>query len=79
MKFQYTDHWFEKRKIRRQDIKDYLIEYCILNSPRIKDRKWEGAYNAICRIPPSNVLLKVVYIIEGKGIKIITAYWIYEK
>lgn len=57
---------------------DYMIEYCIINSTKIKDRNWDDAYNAISRIPPSGRLLKVIYKIKGKNIKVITAYWLYE-
>ena len=76
MKFKFTFHWSNKRKEGRFEIKDYMIEYCVLNSEKIKDRRWQDAWNAISRIQPSNRKLKVVYKIEGKTIKIITAYWL---
>ncbi len=75
MQFYYSYHWFKKRKYR-QDIKEYMIEYTIINSGRLKDKYWEDAFNAISKIPPSGRTLKVVYKIKGKSIKIITAYWL---
>ncbi len=78
MQIVYTTHWLEKRKRRRKDISGWIIKYCIMKSPKIKDRRWKYVYNAICRIPPPNKLLKVVYKEKGKDIKIITAYWLYE-
>ena len=76
MHFEYSKHWMKKKEGRRQDIEEHMIEYCLMKSNRIKDRRWGDVYNAITRIPPSARLLKVVYKIEGKNIKILTAYWL---
>jgi len=71
-----SDYWNKKRKTRK-DITDDMIEYCIINSSKLRDRTWEEAWNAITRIPPSGRLLKVVYREKGKDIKIIvTSYWL---
>lgn len=76
MRFKNSFHW-ENQKKYRSDITDDIIELCIRNSEKLKDRKWHNAYNAIARIPPSGRILKVVYREEGKNIKrIITAYWL---
>lgn len=79
MRFEYSVHWREQLKIRK-DITDDIIEYCIFNSLKIKDREWPNAYNAIANVPPSGRKLKVVYREiykeEGKVIKIITSYWL---
>jgi len=60
MSITYSDHWFKKRKYRK-DITDDMIEYAINNSNELRDRVWEDTLNAICRIPPSGRILKVVY------------------
>ncbi|MBI2110436.1 hypothetical protein HYT51_01510 [Candidatus Woesearchaeota archaeon] len=71
-----SEYWSKKRHTR-PDITNDLIEYCIINSNKLKDRTWEEVWNAINRIPPSGRLLKVVYREKGKDIKIIvTAYWL---
>jgi len=75
MQFEYSYHWKKKRE-KRKDITDDLIEYCIRNSNKLKDRYWEDAWNAISRVPPSGRILKVVYKTKGKTIKILTAYWL---
>jgi len=75
MEFEDTFHW-KKQKRYRPEITGDLIELCIINSEKIKDRIWKDAFNAISRIPPSGRTLKVVYKEKGKVIKIITAYWI---
>ena len=75
MKFEYSTHWIEQKEARKE-ITDDIIEICILNSQKIKDREWPDAYNAIARIPPSGRILKVVYKEEGKTIKVITSYWL---
>ena len=76
MKFEYTFHW-KKQKIYRPEITDDLIEICIMNSEKLKDKIWTNAYDAIAKIPPSGRILKVVYRDMGKNIKrIITAYWL---
>ena len=53
-----------------------LIDYCIKNSNKLRDKYWEDAWNAISRVPPSGRILKVVYKPKGKTIKILTAYWL---
>lgn len=75
MKFEYSTHW-EKQKRFRPEITDDLIEQCIFNSDKLKDKNWPDALNAISRIPPSGRILKAVYKDKGKTIKIITAFWI---
>jgi len=75
MKLLYSYHWTKQKKYR-PEITDDIIEICINNSKKLKDRIWEGAYNAICKIPTSGRALKVVYKEKGKSIKIITAYWL---
>ncbi len=75
MKFEYSFHWKQQKKYR-PEITDDIIELCIKNSDKLKDKKWLNAYNAIARIPPSGRTLKVVYKEKGKGIKIITSYWL---
>ena len=75
MHFIYSKHWLLKNKYRK-NINETDIEYAILNSDIIKDRKWENAFNAICRVPPSGRILKVVYKRKGKAYKILTAHWL---
>jgi hypothetical protein len=76
MQIKSSAYWSKKRW-KRPDISDDMIEYCILNSNKLKDRTWENVWNAMARIPPSGRLLKVVYHEKGKDIKIIvTAYWL---
>jgi hypothetical protein len=79
MKFEYSIHWEEQKEIRKE-ITDDVIELCILNSQKMKDREWPDAFNAIARIPPSGRILKVVYREiykeKEKVIKIITSYWL---
>ena len=52
MKFIHSLHWKEQKQARKE-ITDDVIETCILNSKKIKDKEWADAYNAISRIPPS--------------------------
>ena len=75
MQLDYSLHWTKKRRYR-SDISNDLLEYCIQNSNRLKDKYWDDAWNAISRIPPSGRILKVVYKVKGKTIKILTAYWL---
>ncbi len=76
MGFEYSFHW-EKQKKYRPEITDDLIELCIRNSKKLKDKHWKDVFNAISRIPPSGRTLKIVYKEESKNIKrIITAYWL---
>ena len=75
MMLEYSVHWKEQKETRKE-ITDDIIEYCIKNSPIIKDKKWENALNAIARIPPSGRLLKIVYRPKGKVIKVITSFWL---
>jgi len=75
MKLIYSYHWIKQKKYR-PEITDDIIEICINNSKKLKDRIWEEAYNAICKIPLLGRTLKVVYKERGKSIKIITAYWL---
>ena len=75
MEFEYSDHWKRKKEYRKDITNDYF-EYAIQNSNVLKDKHWEDAFNAICRIPPSGRILKVVYRREDSKIKIITAFWL---
>lgn len=75
MKFIYSHHW-KKQKEYRSEITDDIIEICINNSRKLRDRAWDDACNAISKIPSSGRTLKVVYKEKGKDIKIITAYWL---
>ena len=70
-----SEHWKKKKKYRK-DITNDLIEYAIRNSNELKDKYWDDALNAICRIPPSGRILKVVYKKENNQLKIITAFWL---
>ena len=76
MEIEHSEHW--KRKLKyRPDISDSSIQYAITNSDAQRDRHWENALNAICRIPPSGRILKVVYRKLAKGkIIVITAFWL---
>ena len=61
----------------RPEITEDLLEYAILYSKKLKDKRWADTFDAVCRIPPSGRLLKVVYKHVGKQqYKIITAYWL---
>jgi len=75
MKFDDSLHW-QRQKIYRPEITEDLIELCICNSSKIRDRDWLDAWNAVAQIPPSGRMLKVVYKEKSKVIKIITAYWL---
>ena len=76
MKLEYSDHWKGKR-LYKSDVTDDFIIYAVQNSSMLKDKYWEDALNAICRIPPSGRLLKVVYRRLAKDkIKVITAFWL---
>ncbi|MDO8623604.1 MAG: DUF4258 domain-containing protein [archaeon] len=75
MKIINSEHWKRKRKYRK-DITDDIIEYAIKNSNELRDKYWENALNAICRVPLSGRILKVVYRLEKNKIKIITAFWL---
>ena len=75
MELSDSEHWQRKKKYRK-DITNADIEYAIMNSNELKDKYWEDALNAICRIPPSGRILKVVYKKEKSKIKIITAFWL---
>mgnify|MGYP001591917258 CR=1 len=79
MRFEYSLHWRKQRRYR-PEITDDLIELCINNSEKIRDREWSDAWNAIAPVPPSGRVLKVVYKEryeeESKVIKILTSYWL---
>jgi len=76
MKLEYSKHW-KKKRLYRKDITNDFIIYAVQNSAILKDKYWEDALNAICRIPPSGRLLKVVYRrISKDKIKVITAFWL---
>ena len=76
MKFEYSLHWKQKRKVRKE-ITDDLIEYTIQHSNVLRDKNWSDNLNAISRVHPMGRILKVVYKKIGKDkIKIITAFWL---
>jgi len=75
MDFIESEHW-KKKTERRKTITSDVIEYAIKNSHELNDKHWQNALNAICRIPPSGRILKVVYRKEKHKIKIITAFWL---
>ena len=75
MDFIESAHW-KRKKEYREDITENIIEYAIKNSNELRDKYWEDALNAICRIPPSGRILKVVYKKHQSKIKIITAFWL---
>ena len=60
MEIVYSKHWIEKHPKKKKDITGDLIEFAINNPIIIKDRLWDDAFNAICRILPSGRILKVV-------------------
>ena len=74
MDIKYSKHWNRKKKYRK--INDDEIEYAIQHSNILKDKRGENILNAICRIPPTGRILKVVYKRKGKVYKILTAYWL---
>ena len=57
MKLEYSKHW-RKKKLYRKDITDDFIIYAVQNSSILKDKYWEDALNAICRMPPSGRFIK---------------------
>ena len=76
MKFEYSFHWKNQKKYR-PEITDDLIELCIRDSKKLKDKHGKDVFNAISRILQSGKTLKVVYKEKGENIKrIITAYWL---
>lgn len=76
MEFRYSKHWLRKRRYRKDITRDF-IEYAIVNSIQLRDPYWTDALNAICKIPPSGRIIKVVYKNLGENkYKIITAYWL---
>lgn len=76
MLLEYSKHWKMKTKFRK-DIQNWMLEYALINSKIIKDKYFEDLLNAICRIPPSGRLLKVVYRrLSENRFKIITAFWL---
>lgn len=75
MQLIYSKHWLKKKQYRKT-INEADIEYTILHSNILKDKRGENVLNAICRVPPSGRILKVVYKRKGKVYKILTAYWL---
>ena len=66
MIIEHSKYWKSKRKYR-PEITDDFVEYAIQNSDILKDRNWEGLFNAISREPSSGRKLKVVYRRKGKN------------
>jgi len=75
MDFEYSVHWVKKRK-KRKDITDDMLEIVILDSRIIRDEHRENTFNAISIIPYTGRTLKVVYRKSSRKIFIITAYWL---
>jgi len=76
MELVYSGHWLRKKKYRPEITED-LIEYAIENSEEMMDKNWPELSNAICRVPPSGRILKVVFRrLDENKIKIITAFWL---
>ena len=75
MRFSYSDHWIKKKKYR-DTITESDIEYSMLKSPIIKDKRWKNVFNAISKVPPSGRTLKVVYKRKGNVYKRLTTYWL---
>ncbi len=75
MKLEYSEHWVKKQKFRT-NITVADVEYAVMNSAELRDKHWPDALNAICRIPPSGRILKVVYKRKKEAFKIITAFWL---
>lgn len=76
MEIEYSKHWIKKQKSNKKDITNDVIEFAIKNSDILKDKYWKEAFNAICKIPPSGRVLKVVYKKINRKVFIITAYWL---
>jgi hypothetical protein len=75
VKLFYSKHW-EKKRGKRKSILHEQIEFAIHNSNVLKDKHWEDALNAICRVPSHGRILKVVYKKEKGKYKIITAFYL---
>lgn len=76
MELEHSAHWLKKRTYRN-DITDAVITYAIANSAQLKDKRWENTLNAVCRVPPSGRIVKVVYRKLAKNkVKVITAFWL---
>ncbi len=76
MRIAHTNYW-ERKRLFRPEITDDFIEYTVQNSDVLKDRNWEGLFNAIARVPSTGRRLKVVYRRKGKNnIEVITSYWL---
>lgn len=71
----YSKHW-ERKRGRRKTILHDQIEYALQNSNVLKDKHWEDALNAICRVLPHGRILKVVYKREKGKYKVITAFYL---
>ncbi len=76
MEIEYSKHWNEKHPKKKKGITKDVLEFAINNSMIIKDKLWEDDFNAICRIPPSGRILKVVYKRTKQKVFIMTAYWL---
>jgi hypothetical protein len=75
MRFLYSLHW-KLKKCQLPNITDDILEYAITHSAQLRDKYWSDAQNAICAIPPSGRVLKVVYKRKGDKFKIVTAFWL---
>jgi hypothetical protein len=76
MEIEYSKHWSEKHPKKKKGITHDVLEFAIKNSTILKDRLWDDAFNAICRIPPAGRILKVIYKKANQKVFIMTAYWL---
>ena len=76
MEIIYSKHWLRKHSRKRKDITSDIIEFALKNSDELKDKYWENAFNALTKIPPAGITLKVVYKKPKGKIFIISAYWL---
>jgi hypothetical protein len=76
MEIEYSKHWIKKRKSKKKDITDDVIEFVLKNSRILKDKYGGDAFNAVLKIPYSGRTLKIVYKKLNQKIFIITAYWL---
>ncbi|MBU0662530.1 MAG: hypothetical protein ABH854_00440 [Candidatus Diapherotrites archaeon] len=72
-----SHHWKLKRPFRK-DIENYMLSYAVSNCKNPQtDKHHKNALDAVCRIPQTGKILKVVFRRLGKdSIKLITAYYL---
>ena len=57
MEILYSKHWIKKNKRKRKDITNDMLEFALINSTELKDKRWKNVLNAISRIPPPDCIL----------------------